>query len=278
MNYTTNEQLHFTKQRAILCGNIIECFQYERPIISGLCKLKKAISFFSEKRHKENRKKSSLRAKRTLIQIINTNAHILRKFLTLTFKDNVTNIAFAYYELKKFVQRLEHTYSIKMQYACVIEFQDRGAIHFHILCNLPYIDVNAISRIWGNGFIKLNRIDNVDNVGAYVTKYMTKDGNDERLCGQKSYTLSRGLKKPCIVKKTEEVDYILSSLDNVKRVFFSEYDSEYYGHVKHIQIILESPFHYKPKWQRIEEEELKTIEELFYKPSFEQLSFFPLLC
>ena len=35
-----------------------------------------------------------------------------------------------------------------------------------------------------------------DNVGAYVCKYMTKDNEDPRLVGRKSYLMSRNLDKP----------------------------------------------------------------------------------
>ena len=47
-----------------------------------------------------------------------------------------------------------------------------------------------------NDFIRCNKIDNVDNVGAYVTKYMTKDNTDESYKVEKSYFSSKGLFKP----------------------------------------------------------------------------------
>jgi len=56
----------------------------------------------------------------------------------------------------------------------VIQFQDRGAIHYHMMSDLPYIPKAKLSKIWGNGFIKINDITNVDNVGAYLIGYMNK--------------------------------------------------------------------------------------------------------
>lgn len=38
--------------------------------------------------------------------------------------------------------------------------------HYHLLCNLPFISAKTLQEIWGNGFIRINKIDDVDNVGA----------------------------------------------------------------------------------------------------------------
>ena len=87
-----------------------------------------------------------------------------------------------------------------------------------MLCNLEYVPVKELAEIWGNGFVKINRIDNVDNVGAYMTKYMTKDNVDERLAERKSYSMSKNLHVPEEYVEEEEVDEILEWLENVKRV------------------------------------------------------------
>jgi S-adenosylmethionine:tRNA-ribosyltransferase-isomerase (queuine synthetase) len=94
-----------------------------------------------------------------------------------------------------------------------VEFQKRGAIHFHMLCNLPYVDVNELAKVWKNGFIKLNRLDNVDNVGAYITKYMTKDNVDARLIGKKCYTMSKGLNEPRGYTNEADIEQVLEELD-----------------------------------------------------------------
>lgn len=139
---------------------------------------------------------------------INSNPD-LNKFLTLTFEDNITDLDYSNSEFKKWVKRVNyHCFKSKksiMKYVAVIEFQKRGAVHYHVLCNLPYVDVNEFQKIWGHGFIKLNKIkgdperfgsSECDNVGAYVCKYMTKDNEDKRLEGRKSYLMSRNLNKP----------------------------------------------------------------------------------
>ena len=64
------------------------------------------------------------------------------------------------------------------EYICVSEPQGRGAWHCHVIyifnCNNPYISNAKLSDIWGNGFVKVNKIkNNVYNVGHYLTAYLT---------------------------------------------------------------------------------------------------------
>ncbi|MGW4235109.1 rolling circle replication-associated protein, partial [Streptomyces sp. NPDC004980] len=143
------------------------------------------------------------------------------------------------YNLKNFIQRLNYTLKIKLKYTAVIEFQKRGAIHYHLLVyNLPYTPVDVLSDIWGHGFVKINKIDHVDNVGAYITKYMIKDNIDERLLGEKSYFSSRGLKKPEEYILTEkEKETLLKSHDEYI-TYSKNYENEYLGNIHKIQINL----------------------------------------
>lgn len=72
-----------------------------------------------------------------------------------------------------------------------------------VVFNLPYIKVNVIGQIWSHGHIKINAIEEVDNVGAYVSKYMTKDaadGSQDRLARNKSYFRSRDFREPKEIK------------------------------------------------------------------------------
>lgn len=65
-----------------------------------------------------------------------------------------------------------------------------------MICNLPFIKKTELFDIWGNGWVYINKIKHVDNIGAYVIKYMTKDSNDKRLQGLKAYNCSQGLERP----------------------------------------------------------------------------------
>lgn len=237
------QRLRQFNKKVIVSGNVLEVYEYEKPIVKGIEKKRKGRSnslFTTAEIKLDNRSKVARRARAIVRRTANANPD-LKKFLTLTFAKNITDISYARYEFDKFIKRLKTRFKA-LQFINVIEFQKRGAIHFHLLCNLPYINVNELSRIWKHGFIKLNRIDNIDNVGAYITKYMTKDNIDDRLIGKKCYTMSKGLKKPAEYTKECEIEKIFNNLEHVKRVYTSQFESEYYGTITYTQIICYKPF------------------------------------
>ncbi|MGG0757595.1 rolling circle replication-associated protein [Brevibacillus laterosporus] len=153
------------------------------------------------------------------------------KFLTFTFRENVTDLTEANKEWDKFIKRLRRRYG-DFKYLNVIEFQKRGAVHYHMLSDLPYVPQKELLRLWGNGWVYVTKIAHVDNIGAYLIKYMTKETYDERFCGRKAYTCSQGLDRP-IVYRGEEAERIIAlyDLDQKKEVYTSCYTSEHHGNI-----------------------------------------------
>lgn len=156
----------------------------------------------------------------------------------MTFRDNIDDLDFANNEFKKFIKRLNYNFKIKVKYSCVIEFQKRGAIHYHVvLYNLKgKIDLDKLSLIWGHGFIKLNKIKGVDNVGAYVCKYMTKT-DDKRLEGRKMYFNSRNLVKSIEIKDLNTVNALVGSLQNQSPKYENTFSNEY-NTIQYMQYII----------------------------------------
>lgn len=243
----------------VVSGDVIERFVYEKNQFVGFEPHNKKGKNKNGLTSSENRGVTLSRARKIVMRTINSNP-CLNKFLTLTFEQNVTDLDYSNKEFKKWVDRVNyqvfHTKKRLMKYVAVIEFQKRGAVHYHILCNIPYIDVNKLSEIWGHGFIKLNRIkgdekrfgsSECDNVGAYVCKYMTKDNEDKRLEGRKSYLMSQNLDKPQeiyvgvnekdLLQQVYGFDEILSCMLN-KTNFTYTYTNEYTGTVIYNQFNL----------------------------------------
>lgn len=227
------------RNKYIKSGDVIEIYEYERDIkVQGNASGRAGNG--SETDKKKNRADGLSRAKKTLRRLINANVNEWGespKFLTLTFAENVTDIKQANYEFKKFIQRLGYTLAIKCKYSAVIEFQKRGAIHYHVvLYNVPYVPSKDLQKIWGHGFVKVNKIDKVDNVGAYVTKYMTKDNDDPRLIGEKCYFNSRGLHKPEEVNdlKKEKLENLRQALQK-NETYKSEFENDYTGNIVYTQ-------------------------------------------
>lgn len=229
--------------KAIISNNVIEFYRYEEPVAYGYQERTRRSSYSRRSepdKPKKRRTSNIMRTRNNVRRLVSSNFNKDdSKFVTLTFANNVTDIEEANKEFKKFIQRLRYKHG-KFKYLTVIEFQKRGAVHYHMICDLPYIKKKDLADIWKQGFVKINRIKHVDNVGAYVIKYMTKDLNDPRLCGKKAYLTSRGLKKPQVIVG-EDAEKLLERL--IKKgstiAYESQYDSEHNGTVNYIEFNLE---------------------------------------
>ena len=235
----------FYDKKLIVSGNVVELYEYEKPVLRE--PQSKRIgragqNGTTDEQKRQNRRKVAMRNRKHLRRIINANFSPRRsKFVTLTFEENITEIKEANKRFVSFRKRLARYLEVPLEYIAVPEFQKRGAVHYHMLMNCPYIPHEVLARLWGHGFVKINCIDSVDNLGAYVTKYMTKDNDEERLAGRKSYFASYNLKKPDETTDEEVINAAMSEMQ-VKRVACDTcFDTEYYGTVKYVQYVLEAP-------------------------------------
>jgi len=187
-------------------GDIYEVYKYELPVYAGYHKFKKYNNSNSTDENKklDNRKKVVTRIRNRIRRLALANFDEHSRFFTSTFADNIKEMNFANHEFKKFIQRLKYHYG-DFKYLTVVEFQKRGAIHYHMLSDFGYIEQCYLEKIWGNGFVWIrdlltsNNGKAVDNVGAYIVKYMNKKIIDKRLMGKKAYFTSKNLKKPEII-------------------------------------------------------------------------------
>jgi hypothetical protein len=115
--------------------------------------------------------------------LINTNITDVSKvrWCTLTYAENMTDPKQLYKDFQQFNQRFQyyckqHNYG-KPEYIVMMEPQERGAWHAHLLyiwknMKAPYISNDDFRKLWGHGFVRIKKLDNVDNVGAYLTAYL----------------------------------------------------------------------------------------------------------
>lgn len=219
--------------KVIQSGNVIEVYEYKNPVLQGYSDKRKTVkgrqAVANEEDKETNRDKVLQRARKNVRRIINANIQKHSKFLTLTFKENIQDIPQANKEFMLFIKRLSYHLGYKVQYTAVVEFQERGAIHFHVLLYnvLEKLDLNWLSQIWSNGFINLKSIKDVDNVGAYVCKYMTKCEDEVKLRGKKMYFNSRGLNKPVEIKEPELVRPLVESLQVETPKYSNTFENDY---------------------------------------------------
>ena len=112
-----------------------------------------------------------------LRDLLNTNITDVSKcrWVTLTYAENMTDPKRLYEDFKKFNMRMRYK-GFKYEYIVCMEPQGRGAWHAHLVMifddKAPYIDNKFMADTWGHGFTTTKKLEDVDNVGAYLTAYL----------------------------------------------------------------------------------------------------------
>ncbi|GGH89129.1 hypothetical protein JOD43_004470 [Pullulanibacillus pueri] len=259
--------------KVVVSGNITEIYSYENGVILGLNSASGSSDRVEvgengmtlaerELKDQQNLKRSLSRTIQTLRRTINANIGAWGKekpkFMTLTFKENILDHEIANSEFRQFIRRLSRKIFKKqsgLKYTCVVERQTRGAIHYHVLFyNLPYIKQEELVKVWENGReqrgVRINAIEDIDNVGAYVVKYIEKDieamkngyetktGKSAKEKNKKLFFQSRGLIKPIEVAMTEKEKNELENkiINSESVVFEATHDNEHVGKMIYKQI------------------------------------------
>jgi hypothetical protein len=200
-------------RKIIQYGNYFDLIEYS----SSIYLYDSQRTYFEKTNTKTKRRQDSLsRTRNSVTRIIQCNIDDdptqVPVFVTLTFKDNIKDVQTANYHFKKFTQRLKYHIGKSPKYLAVVEFQKRGAVHYHIVYfNLPYIDKSKFENIWSHGFSRIEVPQNIKDVTRYVGKYMQKELIDKRLVGQKAYFTSRGILRPIHTFDPDIIDRVLSS-------------------------------------------------------------------
>jgi len=174
--------------------------------------------FKKEQQEKEEQQKqktnfSMHRTRSNIRRLTNSNAQ-LDKFLTLTFAESTTDLKEANKLFHLAMKRVIHA-KPDFAYIAVVEFQKDvdyygkkkehgGSVHYHLLCNIKTIIKRDgfewerwfQNRYWKYGFVKVKDITKVDNIGAYLCKYLSKEMFDKRMFRKKKFFCSRNLHKP----------------------------------------------------------------------------------
>ena len=247
------QRIYTTK--TIESGKRLEVFKYSYPITEGResnnkdgRKGKQELSQEEKKFNKEQKRKQTLYiARNNIIRLISANEDELRTFITLTYKENMQDIKQSRKDLDIFFKRLRRKYK-DLKYIWVMEYQFRGAIHFHLLTNIPIKIITAKpkekksmeqkqyenefrDKFWQHGFIDLRNIgeeNDIRNVGKYIACYLVQDILDLDLQGNRVYGYSKNLNKPMVnTLETRDSIEALISLDNYDLKFINSYDLYY---------------------------------------------------
>lgn len=247
--------------KVVHAGKVVEVYEYGKPhfrdyeltaldlLDRALAKeLGSSVDFESKIRQNHYRTLHNIR------NLANANAHILTKFVTLTFTYNETDVDKANKYFKNFIKRLNFRFKRKIKYMCIVEFQQRGAVHYHLIMDLPRIVARDLEYIWKHGdpffwqdrskpgivfrpyagSVKPKRYKKKINFGAYFAKHGTKAEQDNlfALIGKKKFFRSRGLCEPVVsYGLPEDLDERIFSGMDLQRD--TEYLSKYNEKIKY---------------------------------------------
>ena len=132
------------------------------------------------------RKENAMRNRRSLRQIFRSLRQLIASnfaggeselFLTLTYADQHHDPQIIKTDLELFWKKLKYRNN-NLKYIAIIEPHETGEFHVHMLLadttgQKLYIPHDELEKIWGNGFVKAERLEDIDHMGAYFIAYFT---------------------------------------------------------------------------------------------------------
>lgn len=236
------------KTKIIISGSFIEEYIYQNEIVLGKKAVRKKKRKNKPREEQTEMRSGALRRTRmTIMRLVNSNPDFFT-FLTLTFDENkfenkkdITEFEKCNYLFMTFMQRLKYNFP-GIKYLAVPEFQGDyyfrtgikkefgGAIHYHLLLNQK-VDTKKIEIIWRHGFVKINKIKSINNVGLYVSKYLSKESFNRKYFGKKKFFYSRNLNRPQEFKGQECQEMLMSYSPPPEKVYEKKFSNKYRGEV-----------------------------------------------
>lgn len=128
----------------------------------------------------DTRQDDTISVKQSLSRLrdyLNTNVSDPKKcrWLTLTYSENMSDPEKLYADFKRFNRKCRKVFG-HYEYITAAEPQARGAWHLHCVLifdkKAPYMKNETIAEIWGNGFVNIKALKNIEDIGRYLTAYL----------------------------------------------------------------------------------------------------------
>jgi possible replicative protein len=190
----------------------------------------------------------------------NFTGGINQLWITLTYRDHVTDPAIVYMDFKAFIRRIRNQFG-NVDYITVIEPQESGRWHLHVLMKNDTtlsIPNDVVATMWVKGFTKTKRLRRADKIGNYLIAYLSNlqigdEGSQNKSIvkgarlymypkGIRIYRTSRGIEKPLEMTTTKGElmeTYKINSPPTFSRTTkhdtpygVKEYTTEFYDNIK----------------------------------------------
>jgi hypothetical protein len=173
----------------------------------------------------EHKKQAANIAQNNIRRIVQNNFKKNAKFLTFTFNNNqnfdIYSLDICNKVFTNFLRRLRYAYP-GIKYIAVAEYQKRGAVHYHMVVEYEYIPQKRLEKIWSHGFISIMKIQKSNKLGAYLSKYLSKDLYTSTSSKTRKYFYSTGLKTP-------KVYYGIKAYKLYQKLIFAKHKPQYTG-------------------------------------------------
>jgi hypothetical protein len=137
--------------------------------------------------------------------------------ITLTFRGDASDASFANDSLRRFQVRLRDKYP-SAESLFVPELSPKGRIHFHgLLFNVPMHlgdsrvgrrivsygterKTRELAKLWMVGYVDVRKTNGSIRLAFYISKYITKGGNEVMFNAMRILRCSRGIPKELVIR------------------------------------------------------------------------------
>ena len=198
------------KHKSMIAGSFLETFEFQIPLELGPKEKKIRIRHLREActpEYLENLARASDHRAISRIRTLICGNFDMKyvKFITLTFAPNLRfdteNLKICNTRKQTFIKKLLRVFP-DLKYLIVPEYQKRGAVHYHMIADLPYLDGKWLDKTWGYGRTKIQAwISNRDSdsyhyITKELTKYVSKTYINHEFRGFRRFYASNSLVKP----------------------------------------------------------------------------------
>ena len=221
-------------EKIIQSGDVIEFYDYKEGYLKGYQDSVRGPRRDREeitiKEQLENRKSKLNSKKKRLKRLIHANKDNLKRFVTLTFEEDVTDMNVAKKRLDRFKDKIRYNYR-SFKYIIVFNYQENGRLHFHILWDLPYIEQDELVELWGNGTVY---VDKPENIANYMANHINEELVRPEFIDNKTYFSSKGLKKPQEYTNEDALDILWDlKMSRNGPVFTTKFENDYLGEINY---------------------------------------------
>lgn len=183
--------LPFEQVRLTHTGNIIQVRHMDKKPMAHIRRLNRDLYVIKrtgevkEFHHGETRAENIRNVRRTLARLRDLlNANVTdpktAKWVTLTFAQPQSKPKGLYRDFRCFISRLQYRLAKEglphFEYIAAAEPGEHG-FHIHLVMifpeTAPFIPNDLIAEVWGHGFASTKRIDDIDNLGLYLSAILT---------------------------------------------------------------------------------------------------------